>query len=375
VNAVQLRRTLVGLVALCACSLSTAAWAGDCAAPYTSDKLLEDLPNGEQALRNPNGAAAFESAKKMQSSIPCLNEVLPPMILARAYRLIGAGLFLGKDTEGSKRWFSTAYTIDRQFAYGIEDFPSNSPVPNAYQAVVDAGIASPTKVENKILAPGTHYLDGQKLKEPKAVPAEPHLYQWDNSGTVKTWLIDGAAFPDEALAAAVAVADPNAPPAKPEKPGKTLKPKEEKPAKPEKTASNPPEDKPGKTLKPADEKPAKPEKTAKTEDKPGKSLKPASSNNGTTSTIAKRVRPPEKTPLMIAGPAVILGSGALYYIASQQREAFNDAKNQSDMDKYRANTNRLVIVSAAVFAVGTGMLTWGIIVDDGAALPAVRVQF
>ncbi len=388
-SVVQLRGTVSCAMILLASGMSSIAVAGECAAPYTSDKLLEDLPAGETALRGSNTGAAVEASKKMKTNLACLNETLPPMVLARAYRLIGAGAYLGNDEATAKKWFATSYTVDRQFNYGIEDFASDSPIPGVYQTIADGGVPAATKVEGGALSMGEHFLDGLKLKEPKAVPNEPHLYQFRANGAVKSWIIDGPNFPPEALVTTVAAVD--APPAKggkTDKPGKTVTPKADKPKadKPKEQTVAKTDDKPGKTLTPKDDKPKedkpkadKPKddkpKTAKADDKPGKTLKPAASSNGTMSTVVTRVRPPEKTPLMIAGPAIMLGSGVLYYLAAQEREKFDAAPNESKMQEFKQSTNGLVIASGAVFAVGTGMLTWGIIVDHGAALPAVRFQF
>ena len=88
-----------------------------------------------------------------------------------------------------------------------------------------------------------------------------------------------------------------------------------------------------------------------------------------------RERPPEKTPLMIAGIATVLGSGGLYYAASLARGDFDDALTEEDVDEAARRTNQMVLASAAVLAVGAGSLSWGIIVYDGAPMPMFRFRF
>jgi len=79
---------------------------------------------------------------------------------------------------------------------------------------------------------------------------------------------------------------------------------------------------------------------------------------------------------MIAGGAVLLGAGGVYYIASIARGNFDDSETREDVDKYKAQTNRMVIISASVLAVGAGTLTWGIMLDAGGTpVPGIQINF
>ena len=61
-------------VLLAGLTVSGAAWAQDCAAPYTSDNLLGALVEVEDKLLNEDAAAALAGAEGMQSGLACLNE-------------------------------------------------------------------------------------------------------------------------------------------------------------------------------------------------------------------------------------------------------------------------------------------------------------
>ena len=47
----------------------------------------------------------------------------------------------------------------------------------------------------------------------------------------------------------------------------------------------------------------------------------------------------------------------------------------AEIDRLAGLTNRLVVASAAVFAIGAGTTTWGVILDGGTAIPTVNVRF
>ncbi len=321
---------VLGLAAAVSLLGSAPAFA-DCAAPYTSDNVLEDLGNVESFLLNANNDAASAAAKGMQSKIGCLTEVLPPIILGRAYRGMGAGLYVGGDLTRSKDWFATAISIDPTFEYGTQDLPADHPVLSIYSDVKRVGLDPVVTVEGKSFVPGVHYLDGKKIVTPAAAPAMPHLYQKQVDGNVSTWLIEGEYFPDNVLnnGGSSASASGTAPAG-----GK-------------------------------DPKAGKPPK--------GGTVAAVTPPKVTTIT---RKRPPEKTPLMIGGVVVVGGAGAIYFLAMGARADFEGAKTLADVDKFKKTTNTMVVASSAVLAVGVGTLSWGLIVDDhGTPLPAVNFRF
>ena len=138
---------------------------------------------------------------------------------------------------------------------------------------------------------------------------------------------------------------------------------------------------PPKAEKPPKEAAPKPEKAKKEpkekKPKPAKEAPVASSTNGLGSTIEiRRQRPIEKTPLMIGGGAIIAGAGALYYLSYQARQDFSVAKSSDEIDRFYSKTNNLFLLSAGVFAVGAGTMTWGVILDsNNTPLPNVQFRF
>ena len=59
----------------------------------------------------------------------------------------------------------------------------------------------------------------------------------------------------------------------------------------------------------------------------------------------------------------------------QSNAQFDNGTTLEEITRLQAATNQLVLVSAATFAVGAGTLTWGVILDGGQPVPAVRVRF
>jgi hypothetical protein len=376
-------RAGLAVLFLAGSTLSSVAWAGDCAAPYTSDALLGELGTVEAFLRNNDNAAAGKAAAQMEQHLGCLNEILPPMILGRAYRAVGGGLYAGGNKDRGQLWLNTAMVVDPTFDYGTEDLPANHPVGLAWIDTRKVALGDPVKVPEKIFAPGTHYVDGKKLTTPQAVAAIPHLYQRVDAGTTSAWIIEGNAFPSEVLAApVVAVVEPVD--------AKGKKPKEPKPAKPEAVKpekepavadADPKPEKEPKVEEPKPAKEPKPEKepaVADADPKPAKEPKPSKTPTTTSdgTLVVKRERPPEQIPLIAGGSLIMAGAGGLYVMASQAHSDFQAAETLDDVESLQLKTNRLVVMSAVALAVGAGTTTFGIIIDSsGTPLPAINLRF
>lgn len=335
-------RSTLALLLLALLTFAPKAWAA-CDAPYDTNTLLSDLVMIETAVRQNDGPTARQVADKMEAGFACMKEPLPYMIVARAYRAVGAGKVLGGDEARGKEWFLTSIELDPGFEYGLEDMGADSPVRYAYEAMRGDAEVSPTQLKGFDLEQGTNYLDGSLLGAPQATLGRPHLFQTDAiSGSLQSFIIEGNKFPDAALVA--------------EAPAVATTPEAEKGKKPKKEKAN--------KEKAAKEKPAK----------EAKEKNPKSTVD--TGGFYERKRPPEKTPLIIGGAVTVVGAGALYYFSSVTRKHFDDATTENDVNKYKTATNRLVISSGAVLAVGAGVLTWGIILDDsGRPLPGIHFQF
>ena len=345
----------IALAALAVASPGVAL-AADCAAPYPTDALLADLIAAEAALRDGNNEEAKAVSTRMAAGLGCLDAALPRQLIGRTYRAIGAGLVAGGEAAQGGGWFLTATEVDQSYDYGVGELPADSPVRSAYLDA-KAVTADLVVLPDKQFVEGSFKLDGRGIEAPAARPGRPHLLQ-KVDGAVESWVIQGAAFPDEVIESAiatVAVVEPEGKKAKAPKEKKAKEPKEKKAKEPKETVAKAPKEKKAKEPK---------EKKTKT-----------ASNTFSADGSIKRKRPREKTPLMIAGGVLLGAAGGVYYMAGQKRAAFNDSNDMKEIDKLQGQTNRLVLASAAVAAVGAGTLTWGIILDGNTAVPTVRVRF
>jgi len=328
------RLPLTALLTVSAAIVSAApALAGECEQPYSADALLEDLAAVEAASQANEAEPAMQAATRLENGLGCLEEKLVTMLIGRSYRSIGAGYLVGGNETKARRWFRTAIEVDPGYMFGLGEYGNDHPVRMVYDELKMQPGGTPAQVEGQSFVEGPKfYLDGRKLDAPEAVPGRPHLLQRVDEATT-SWVIDGNTFPSEVLTGG-AVADASGP-----------------------------------------TKPAKPPKEPKTP-KPPKEKKDKTAKSGSSGGTAVRVRPPEKTPLMIAGGALIAGAGGMFAGSIISRQGFDGITDDADaLRKAQKTTNRLYLGSFAVLAVGGGVLTYGIILDGGAPMPAIRVRF
>lgn len=382
--------------------LSSTAAAADCPTPYTVDQILEDLTVVETAVRESNDAAAGEGGKKMGAGLGCLDEVLPALIAARAYRAVGAGLLAAGEDEDATRWLRTSLEIDPTWEYGINDVPEGHPLRPHFEDLKREAASDPVLLEGKAFAEGEFYLNGRKIAKPQARPDRYHVFQ-AKTGVLATDVIEGNAFPETALVASEPVASAGT-----DKAEKSKKPKKEKVAKAPKEKSSK-----EKVAKAPKEKAPK-----EASSKPKVRTKTITQADGSTKVITIRKKPPEKYPLLIGGGAIIVGSGALYFAASQKARLLdpsydgairtvltgphmaelnagldvtgpiticNDSQSPevdgcfispaNEAERVRKSVNQLVLASASLLAVGVGVTTWGVLVDGDRVMPTVNVRF
>ena len=274
-------------------AVGSPAFAGDCAAAYTVDALISDLTLTETHLRNSDDSSAAQIGATLGAGLACLDEPLPSQIAARAYRAVGAGLYVGGQIDEAKKWLFTSLEIDAAYAYGLEDLPADHPLRQDFESYKSMLAGELEPVEGKVFIEGKHYLNGRKIVKPAARPGRYHIYQVD-AGGFQTHRIEGNAFPASSLAAA-----PEAVVAKGKTPKGGKAPKEPKTKQPKEAKVKEP--------KPAREK------------KPKKPKTRTRIINGQEVVIDARERPPEKIPLLIAGGALIAGSGVLAYLAADAK--------------------------------------------------------
>ena len=298
------------------------AHAADCAQPFSTENLLTALNDAENSAVSGDASGALAAAKRLEQGLACLQDRMMPSLVVRTYRSMAAGFVVGGNEERGGAWFRTAIELDPQFEFGIEEYPADHPVPRLYRAIRDTGSIGEPVTAPRGFVEGKYYLDGKSISAPAATADRPHLLQQD-AGGIRSWLVEGAAFPDAVLQPEqVAAATPT----------KTKAPKAEKP----------------------------------------KKGVPTPSPTGTY----VRQRPPEKTPLIIGGATIVLGAGAMYGGAILSRQKFDGIEDsEDDLRRAQLTTNRLYLGSIALLAVGVGTTTWGIILDGGTPMPHVQIRF
>ncbi len=304
-------------------SFALAAEAAPCPAPTTTDTLLVDL-DAAKALTDTNDKAAGDAASRLVADLTCLGESVPAQLLGQTYRSIAAAALTGGDESTARRWFNASYSADPT---GYLDVPQDHPAVALYEAIRSEGQPAAFTDASHKLAEGAWTLDGRSLTSLTAREGMPHLLQLKAADGVQSWLVDGAAFPADALAKADAVAKADdCPPLRPHK----------------RYAS------------------------------PGQKF----DLNGDCKADPVPLRPGEKLPLKIAGLALLAGAGGLYAEATLAHGQFEAASLLSDVERYKSLTNQMVVLSGATAIVGLSALTWGVVVSDqGTVLPRISGRF
>lgn len=307
----------------------------ECKAAYTSGELVNDLTSSQLALRNLDETMFGEAAKRLEAGVGCVSNPVPSMVFASAYRYIGASHYLAQDIEGSRRWFRTALELDASYQWDAQELELDNPIRQVFEEERDNAHSPAVKVEGKILAKpagSTYAIDGRPLNVAEATPNRPHVIQQvatADKSVRGTWVIDGAAFPAQLLQDSSVAAPTPDEQAKLDKEAKKSK---------------------GKVAEAPKEKIANVEYTDSGAMKVG------------------RMRPPEKTPLMIIGAVAIAGAGGLYAASFVTHDQFENSATSAELLSNQTLTNSLVLASGGVLLAGLGVGYWGIILDGGATV-------
>jgi hypothetical protein len=410
--------------------ISTDAMA--CERAYTTDDLLTDLMSIEDFLRSGDNDAAKVAADQLELGLPCVDEVLPAMVVGRVYRAMGGGKFVGGDQRGGALWFVTAAEYEQNYEYGLSDLPADHELRRVnVRARARAG-GDRILVPDLAFVEGEHFLDGRLLTRPKARLERPHLYQHQSGAALSNWVIDGNSFPPGNLETPRVAATVAAAPLKNER-----KPKRGRrgttvavvatsstaplpviaPPVPVVAAPVDPEIDAVLAVNPA----VVPDETFDITDEPevvvvnpepldlsmiqfGNSADAATSEDIDEEFVGERVRvsadpvipltpapepsvvqvndiktlkrkfPIEKVPLIAGGAVALIGSVVTYGLSGKARKGFDTGATQQDLDQFQKQTNQLVLISGGLFAVGGAGLTWGVMIDGGPGY-AVRVRF
>lgn len=311
--------------------LAALAWApvvrAECPQPYPGEQLVVDLQALQLALRNLDEGVYADAGKRLEVGIVCLSSAAPPPIFASAYRYIGTYHYLiRKDEAVARRWFRTALEIDPTHTWDATELELEHPLRKLYDDERMAATSAPVPLEGKVVnlpAGSRLIIDGRSLELAGATLDRPHLVQQVGSDRAirGTFLIEGNAIPAQFLREKDAPVVDDAPPPK------KLK---------------------GRRAREA-------------------ALLTQPSEGLQVNTV-QRMRPAEKTPLMIGSALCILGAGGVYAGSHAIRGQFESADTTSELESTRALTNTLVIASGGVLLLGAGVGYWGIILEGGAGV-------
>lgn len=322
----SIRRIVAGMLLATALAASSPARAA-CPQLYTGEQLVNDLQTLQISLRNLDEATFASAGKRLEAGVPCAGSPAPAPIFASAYRYLGAYHFLQKDEARARAWFRVALELDPTYEWDAGELELDSPMRKLFEEERMAPKVAAAPIEGRVLAEpaGSRFLlDGRPLTEAAATPDRPHVLQQVGTSdrTVRgTWLIDGNAIPPQFLRDAALVADSPL------------------------------------------------EAEAKEKERKRKERQVTTNAYGDDGVLkVERLRPPEKTPLMIAGALGILGAGGIYAATFATHDQFEAATTRAEAEEAQAMNNALILASGGVLLLGAGIGYWAIILDGGAGL-------
>ncbi len=303
-----------------------------CAAAYTSEQLVNDLTTVQLALRNLDEASFNTAGARLEAGIGCVGNPIPPMVFASAYRYVGAYHYLQKENDKARQWFRSALELDPTYNWDAQEMELDNPMRQVFEEERARAPIPPTEIPGKVLAQpagSTLALDGRPLDKAAATADRPHVLQQvatSDRSVRGTWVIEGNAIPEQFLQ---------------DQTLSGLTPEEQ--AKADKEAKKKPREK-------------KKEQVANVEYTDSGAVK------------IDRLRPPEKTPLMVLGAVGIAGAAGIYAATFATHGEFENANSTEELVAAQTLTNALVLTSGGVLLVGMGVGYWGIVLDGGAGV-------
>ena len=297
------------LLSLCLPGLAAA----ECTSAYTSEQLTDDMSAMTEALRSLDEITFKQVGQNMEARLPCVGRRLPARVYASAYRYIGTQHYLSNDRAAANRWFLTSLELDPTFEWDINDLGPGHPLRAAFDSQRELAAIDPEPVLGKTLlipAGSALHLDGRELTTAAATPGRPHLLQVisisDNS-LRQSFVVEGNEIPARFLQdTVVEVAET-----------------------------------------------AEPERRRGRKNSPGTEGEIAYGDMRVV--YVDRVRPPVKTPLMLAGGAGMLVAGGLYAASYATHTQFEQSSTTADLLRYQSLTNTLLIASGISAAAGVSV--------------------
>jgi hypothetical protein len=304
--------------------IAAPAQAQECDADYGADQLVLDLSDLEVEVVKNDESTSINLVTRLEKQLPCMSQKLPLGFLGRVYRGIGGGYYVGGDKLKSERWFRTALEIDRTYRYGVEDLPGDHALRMVYSSLLQAEELPPSPVSGmRFVKEGNFYIDGRKLTAATARVARPHILQHETEAGVKTWLIDGNTFPASVMESGNNIAE--------------IKTKDKK-----------------------------------RQQERGQKHDVDVYTMGSKAMLVEGSRPPEQIPLIVGGTGMLVAATGLYVGSMVSRRNFNTIRgSETTLRKSQQATNRLTLGALGLLAVGTGTLSYGIVIDDQRTIPTL----
>lgn len=288
---------------------SGSAFAGDCPSVYNSQQILTDLQTIQAALRAQDTVTFTPNAERLENSLGCMAVPVPPLVFASIYRYLGVLSYNRGDIEIARRWFRSSLELDPSYSWNEAELAMDNPLRGIFDEERNNLILDPVVVEGMQLieAAGSSFvIDGRPLTEAAATTERFHVIQQigtSDRGVRATWTIAGNDFPPNLLVASTEAA------------------------------------------------------TTSTE------VAPVMAQPEVIK--VERIRPPEKTPLIIAGIVTGAAAGGLYTGAWLTRGNLATANTSAELAAIQSTTNLLVMASGGVLLVGLGLESWGVLLDGG----------
>ena len=108
------------------------AYGQDCAAPVTSATLDSQLDSVAMGFLEMDGEKVQSGLQNIQSSIPCLNETLDPIVAHEYHMLNGLSLVLARDTEASHAALRLAKRLAPEKTIPTHLFPNGHNIHDVY---------------------------------------------------------------------------------------------------------------------------------------------------------------------------------------------------------------------------------------------------
>jgi len=290
-----------------------------CPVAYTTQQLVGDMSTVQVALRELDEVSYRAAGERLRKGLRCLEGAPPPVVFAAVYRYLGAFEAVQGNEDMARRWFRSSLELDPAFVWDVADFDVGHPIRNVFDEEKSVAKDPPVAMEGVVFRLGegeSLTIDGRPLNKPEARMERPHLVQQVGADgqVIAAWVIDGNKFPADI------VAEPS-----------------------------------------ARAKKAEAKKSKKSKKKIAKEPERKVSDEGDDVVVMQRIRPATKTPMIAAGGAGLVASGALYYASVVSQGDFYAATTTDDVLALQAATNRLVMLSAGLGVAAAGLGTWGII--------------